>query len=54
MPSNRLDPRPAADWLADAQRYEQWAARTDWNKEVSARFRRLAAEARARAEACRN
>jgi len=51
MNPNRLDPRKAEDFLADAERYERWADRTRWNAEVSMNFRRLAAEARARAVA---
>lgn len=51
MPANRLDPRPAAELLADAERYELWAERTRWNPQISEKFARLAAEARARAAA---
>ena len=52
MSSNRLDPRTAAELLADAERYELWAVRTGLNEEVSVTFHRLAAEARVRAAAC--
>lgn len=44
-----IDPRSFDELLADAERYERWAARMKWNEEVSANFRRLAEEARARA-----
>lgn len=53
MPANRLPPRTAAEWLADAERYEAWAARIIWNEELSGKFRRLAADARANAAACK-
>ncbi len=49
MSKNRLDQRTAEELLADAERYERWAARTGWSSEVSASFRQLAADARARA-----
>jgi hypothetical protein len=49
MQSHRLDPRPVEELLADAARYERWAARTHWNEEISKTFRRLAEDARARA-----
>jgi hypothetical protein len=49
MDPNRLNLRSEADLIADAERYERWAARTRWNEEISANFRRLAEEARARA-----
>jgi hypothetical protein len=51
MTSNAYDPRTAASWLADAERYEAWAARTEANALVSGNFQRLAVEARARAAA---
>jgi hypothetical protein len=51
MASNRIEPRIAEDWLADAARYEAWALRTRWNEELSGKFLRLAAEARAQAAA---
>ena len=54
MPSNCLSPRTAAEWLADAERYEAWAARTAWNEELSGKFRRLGADARAKAAACKD
>jgi hypothetical protein len=53
MPSNCLQPRTAAEWLADAERYEAWAMRTAWNEELSSKFRRLGAEARTKAAVCR-
>jgi len=49
MPPNALDPRTAAELLADAERYQRWAERTQWNAEISGNFRRLAEEARQRA-----
>ena len=49
MNSARFDPRSVEELLADAERYERWAARTQWNPEISANFRGLAEEARARA-----
>jgi hypothetical protein len=49
MSSNRLEPRPVEELLADAERYERWAARTHWNEEISSNFQHLAEEARARA-----
>ena len=54
MPSNCLSPRTAAEWLADAERYEAWAARTAWNEELSGKVRRLAADARAKAAVCKD
>jgi hypothetical protein len=45
----RIDPRSLEELLADAERYERWAARVKWNAEVSANFRRLAEETRAQA-----
>lgn len=49
MEPPRFDNRSDDELLADAERYERWAARTRWNEEVSANFRRLAEEARAKA-----
>jgi hypothetical protein len=49
MGSFRLDLHSAQDLLADAERYERWAERTKSTPEISERFSRLAAEARARA-----
>jgi hypothetical protein len=46
---NSLASRTAAEWLADAERYERWAERTRWNQEISANFRQLAEQARAKA-----
>ena len=46
--SHHLDPRSSEELIEAAERYERWAARTDWNPEVSATFRRLAMEARAK------
>lgn len=46
----RIDPRSAEELLADAARYERWAARTRWNEEISENFKRLAEEARAKAD----
>jgi len=51
MASHHLDPRTVEELLDDAERYDRWAKRTDWNVEVSAKFRRLAADTRARAVA---
>lgn len=49
MEPHSFDPRSVDELLADAERYECWAARVQWNGEISANFRRLAEEARARA-----
>jgi hypothetical protein len=51
MASHHLDRRTVEELLDDAERYDRWATRTDWNAEVSAKFRRLAADTRARAGA---
>lgn len=53
MMSNCFQPRTAEDWLADAERYEAWAARIVWNDELSGKFRRLGADARAKAATCK-
>lgn len=45
----RIDPRSIEELIEDAERYERWAARVQWNQEISANFRRLAEEARAKA-----
>ncbi len=49
MQPHRFDTRSTKELIADAERYERWAARTQWNPEISANFRRLADDARARA-----
>jgi len=54
MASHHLDPRTVEELLDDAERYDRWATRTNWNTEVSAKFRRLAADTRARAVARKN
>jgi hypothetical protein len=51
MASHNLDPRTVEELLDDAERYDRWAVRTNGNTEVSAKFRRLAADTRARAVA---
>jgi hypothetical protein len=50
MASHSLPIPTAQDDLADAERFELWAARCVGNERISESFRRLAAEARARAQ----
>ena len=49
MPS-LLDTRTPADYLADAEHFGSWADRVQENEGLSAAFRRLAGDARLRAE----
>ncbi len=45
-----FDGRSAADWVAQAERYERMAEQFQANAELSGNFRRLAADARERAK----
>lgn len=46
----RFDGRSAADWIAQAERFERMAEQFQANAELSANFRELAIDAREKAK----